>query len=152
MVLRMRTNRDSPIVARYGSIHDEELCFEELVTELQAPSARLLEATALFLVELARRGDILVPHLPDAPDALRRVGFIADHLGVNEEFPEDVRRRLKVFADRIFSALPEAPAEDLGFSKSTTKGRIRRLKRHADAIDRRWRVWGEVELREEFLQ
>lgn len=152
MVLRLRHNSHSPVVARYRSLHDEDLDFEDLLSELKAPSARFLEATALFLVELARRGEVNLPEETGDVDALRRLGFIADHLAEHPDLVTNVRRRLKTLADHIYEKVRLLPCSDLGFSKSTSEGRIRRLRRDADEIDQRWKVWGQVELRLEFLQ
>ncbi|RDV38261.1 hypothetical protein DV096_10645 [Bradymonadaceae bacterium TMQ3] len=152
MVFRLREERESPVVATYKSLHDEDLSFDELIERLESPSARLLEATALFLVELARLGDIPRPKISDYHQATRRLGFIAERLSTHPELPESVQKRLKAFADQLYANLAAPPAENLGFSKTTSPARIRRLQRHADAIDERWRVWGQVDLRVEFLQ
>lgn len=152
MTLRIRENANSRVVATYQSLHDEDLSFEDLLRELEAPSARFLEAATLFLVEAARLGD--VPHPPSkvGVDVLRRIGFIADRLGEHEELTGEVRTRLRNFALGIYEKVNTTPFDDLGFSHHASEGRIRRLQRKADAIDRRWRVWGEVELRHEFLR
>ncbi len=152
MVLRLRENSHSPVVARYRSIHDEDLDFEDLLSELKAPSARFLEAVALFLVELAKKGEVNLPEETADVDALRRLGFIADHLAEQSELAIVVCRRLKTLADHIYEQVQPSLCPDLGFSRSTSKGRVRRFKRDADEIDQRWKVWGQVELRLEFLQ
>lgn len=151
MVLRLRENMHSPVVARYRSLQDEDLDFENLLSELEAPAARLLEAAALFLVELAKRGDISLPKEMGETDGLRRLGFIADRLGENPDLGTEVRCRLKTFADQIYEQVRPISSSDLGFSKSTSKGRIYRLRQDADEIAQRWKVWGQVELRLEFL-
>ena len=85
-------------------------------------------------------------------DALRRLGFIADHLAEHSDLAIDVRRRLKTLADHIYEKVRLNLSSDLGFSNSTSEGRIRRLRRDASEIDQRWKVWGQVELPLEFLQ
>ena len=140
------------MVASYRSLQDRDLTFEELLRELEAPSARFLEAAALFLVELARRGDVSLPAEKGEIKALRRLGFIADHLAKHPALTQDVQRRLKSLADSIYKQVRPLASPDLGFSRSTSKGRIRRLQRDVDEIDRRWKVWGKVELRQDFLR
>lgn len=152
MALRIRENKNSPVVAQYQSLRDEEMSFAQLLARLEAPSARILEVTALVLVELAKRGPIDLPSVDLSLDSLRRIGFVADRVAETQELGSPVRRRLKRFAAELYEELPQADFDDLGFSRSTSAGRIRRLKTQADEIDLRWRVWGRVELRREFLR
>ncbi len=150
MPLRIREYKDSPIIATYRSLRDEDLHVEALLSELEAPSARLLEATALFLVEWARVTEPELPFDKAHPDALRRIGFIAERIGQYTHLDKPVRDRLSRMADTVFQRVA-TPFEDIGFSSTTSKPRMQRLQRRADDTARRWKVWGEVELREEFL-
>lgn len=151
MPLRIRENQDSPVIATFQSLANDDLDLESLLVQLQSPSARLLEATALLLVELAKQPTNDFDWSSAHPDVRRRLGFIAHRLSQKPELTMAVKKRLARSANHLYESVKNQPFDDLGFSSTTSEARIRRLKRHADDIDQRWKVWGEVELRGEFL-
>ncbi|MCK6511835.1 hypothetical protein L6R29_17920 [Myxococcota bacterium] len=115
---------------------------------LRSPIARLVEAAAHALGELAGNVDSNVLVLPRDEKTLRRLGFVLDSLAQHHASSANKSAQLAQWAREVENHLPSlGDVEPLTLTSITTAGRLRRLIENASNVNKKWHVYGVLELR-----
>ncbi len=109
---------------------------------LEAPSARLVEAVSLTLVELSRRGKLAVVHeFEFSGHVARRLGYLAQRLADHLD-DSGLREFAGLMNEHLGSRL-----DVLLLTDAATQTYTRQLVERGDDVNRHWGVYGDLEYR-----
>lgn len=125
--------------------------WQTVVEVLEDPSVRAVEAVTVALLKLVS-SDHTRFELQASNDVCRRMGFMLEEMSQWQSLPASTRDALETWASAVAREVRWANAVPIPLSTDMTDRLLNvTMRRRSTALQRRWQVYGRMELRQELL-